>query len=108
MKLPNGQQALVDIRKIGDYCLSETHPRGKYRARVFRSVLGLTSAEAYELRAALTRAALEGEAHARESDEYGIRYSVDFEFARAGRRGTVRSLWIVRAGVPRLTSCFVL
>lgn len=108
MKLPNPHQALIDIRKISEYCLSETHPRGTFRARAFRSVLEVTAADAEELRCALVRAALEGEAHARESDEFGIRYSLDFEFVHAGRRGIVRSLWIVRAGVPRLTSCFVL
>jgi hypothetical protein len=45
-----------------------------------------------------------------ESDEYGNRFTVDFELNRGNRRIAVRSAWIVLQGEmePRLTSCFVL
>jgi hypothetical protein len=40
MKLPNGERAVVDIRKLRDYCLSAKHRRGRHKARVFEAALG--------------------------------------------------------------------
>jgi hypothetical protein len=40
MKLPNGDQAVVDIAKLRDYCLNKDHLRGRHKARVFAAVLG--------------------------------------------------------------------
>jgi Domain of unknown function (DUF4926) len=34
--LPNGDRAILDIRKLEDYCLSPSHPRGRHNTRVFR------------------------------------------------------------------------
>ena len=48
MKLPNGDHALVDIRKLLEYCLNPQHPRGRNKARVFASV-GIREADAEEL-----------------------------------------------------------
>jgi Domain of unknown function (DUF6883) len=39
--LPNPDQAVLDIRKIEDYCLNPLHPRGRHKARVFREALDL-------------------------------------------------------------------
>jgi hypothetical protein len=108
--LPGRQRAIVDIAKLRDYCLSLTHVRSRHKARVFDAVLGLTSSDAELLRERLIHAALEGDAITGASDEYGNRYTIDFEMTRGARRATIRSAWIVRQGdfVPRLTSCFVL
>ena len=110
MKLPNAQSAVVDFQKLRDYCLSTTHPRGRHKARVFQSSLGLTAADAEELRAALLAAARTDEAIATDADDFGQRYVVDFTLSRAERTARIRSSWIVRVGedIPRLTSCFVM
>jgi hypothetical protein len=110
MKLPGGENAIVELATLAIYCLSPVHPRGQYKARVFASVLGLTPLDTDLLREELLRAAREDDAIARESDEYGERYTVDFGLARGDRHATVRSTWIVRYSepVPRLTSCYVL
>ena len=50
MKLPNCQRAVVDIEKLRDYCLSTEHPRGRHKARVFATTLGLTADNAELLR----------------------------------------------------------
>jgi hypothetical protein len=109
-KLPNAENAIVEVRKLRDYCLSSDHPRGRHKARVFASALGLTADDAEELREALLSAALSGEADSTEEDEYGKRYVLDFEMKTDAGTVTVRSGWIVRRGedVPRFTSCFVL
>ena len=46
MKLPNAERASIAIEKLRDYCLNADHPRGKHKARVFLSALGLTSEHA--------------------------------------------------------------
>jgi Domain of unknown function (DUF6883) len=110
MKLPGGKNAVVEIAKLRDYCLSPAHPRGRHKARVFAAIIGLTESDAEYLRAALVRAAIEGEATVVDADQYGQRYTIDFELARGERRGRIRSAWIIRRGesVPRFTSCYVL
>lgn len=55
MKIPNADKAVVDIQKLTDYCLSHEHPRGKHKARMFLSALGVTTVYAGELRDALLR-----------------------------------------------------
>jgi len=110
MHLPNGDRAIVDIRKLADYCLNPSHPRGRHKARVFAATLGLTQANAEILRAALLAAAREADAVPGNSDDYGDRYTVDFQLEYGGRIARIRSAWIVfhRESSPRLTSCFVL
>ena len=109
MRLPGGSDAIVEIEKLRDYCLDPQHPRGRHKAKVFASALGLTQADAAFLRDALLRAAREADALPGGSDEYGDRYALDLELERGGRRAIVRSAWILRRGemAPRLTSCFV-
>src|ERR1700756_4648521 len=48
--LPNGDRAIVDIRKLADYCLNPSHPRGRHKARVFRQAAGLQQGDAAWLR----------------------------------------------------------
>ncbi len=108
MKIPGGERAVVDIAKLRDYCLNEQHARGRHKARVFASVLGLTAADADVLRQALLTAGLEGALEG-ERDDYGQRYVVDLEVRGPRGRAKVRSSWIVLHGedFPRLTSCYV-
>jgi hypothetical protein len=110
MTLPGGDNAIVDIAKLRDYCLDPQHPRGRHKARVFAATLGLAQTDAEFLREELLRVAREADALVGESDEYGDRFTVDFELNRGTRRAVVRSAWIVVRGetVPKLTSCFVL
>ena len=110
MKMPNGDRAVVDEAKLRDYCLSTFHPRGRHKARVFRSVMGITDHHVPLLRDALLAAAAREEAQTGDVDEYGQRYSVDFDVTGPTGAGRVRSTWIVLSteDFPRLTSCYVL
>jgi len=109
MRLPNGECAIVDIRKLQGYCLNTHHLRGRNKARVFASI-GIREANSEELRAALLAAAVKTEARLGIANRYGQRYIVDFDLVRQGRIVSIRSTWIVRTGedLPRLTSCYVL
>ena len=98
------------MQKLRGYCLNPDHPRGKHKARVFASALGLTVEDSEELRQALLTAAISSEAIPLEEDEYGQRYVLDFEMSTETESATVRNGWIVRRGedFPRFTSCWVL
>ena len=58
MKLPNAEQAIVDIAKLRDYSLDATHEEGKHKARVFAAALGLDRGAADWLRTMLLAAVL--------------------------------------------------
>jgi hypothetical protein len=109
MLLPNREQAVVDLTKLSDYCLNPEHPRGRHKARVFASALGLTLADAESLRAMLLLVVLDHEAIPTLGDVYGQRYVLDFMMEGDDAEVVVRSCWIVRTGedFPRLTSCYV-
>jgi hypothetical protein len=100
---------VVDLKKLRDYCLSASHPRGRHKARVFRSRLGLTAADAELLRQALLDAAQLHQPDLRrtEHDYYGQRYVLDFEMSTPAGSAIVRSTWIVRSGedVLRFVTC---
>ena len=110
MKLPNGERAVVDLVKLVQYCLNTAHPRGKHKARVFASALGLGTEQAERLRDALLAAARKSEALVAETDAFGHRYVLNLNMDGPAGPVEVRSVWIVRAGedFPRLVSCFVM
>ena len=96
MKLPNAGRAIIDLRKLRDYCLSPTHRYGRHKARLFANVLGVTVADIDLLHSALLTAAKDRDAIATRDNGFGQLYEV--EFGMVGHRGsaTVLSIWIVR------------
>lgn len=110
MKLPNAERAVVDVRKLRNYCLNADHPRGQHKARVFKSAVGWTADQADDVRHTLLEAALREDATLLGADDYGQRYALDFAVQAAGGMATIRSLWIIRHGedFPRFASCYVL
>lgn len=56
MKVPGAECAVVDIRKLSNYCLDPTHAEGKHKARLFAAALGMTVSDAADLRDALLEA----------------------------------------------------
>src|ERR1041384_8317320 len=109
MKLPNGNRAIVAIRKLRDYCLNPDNPRGAGKARVFARALGFTASNASALRDKLMEIAASEEVREGELDLYGQRYTIDFDMETDAGRARIRSGWIVLHGelTPRLTTCYV-
>lgn len=108
--LPNSNHLIFDLRKIEDYGLSLTHPRGRHKARVFREALGLSQSDARWLQGAILEAARHAEAIELEADAMGRRWRMDIPVTRHGLQAVVRTLWIVRVGesFPRFVTCWVL
>jgi hypothetical protein len=115
MKLPNAENAVVDIAKLRDYCLNSNHPEGKHKARVFREKLGIGRNDADLLRQWISEAILTEEAKEQKPTAYGRRFVLDFprrvdeQFKYVLSFVTVRSAWIIRndEDFPRLTTCFI-
>jgi hypothetical protein len=110
MKLPNPDQAIVDMQKLVGYCLNSDHSDGQHKAKVFRSALDLGIAEAEELQNALLQAVKLYDATPGKSNQQGQKYTIDFPLVRLDKRALIRSAWIVRheENFPRLVTCYVL
>jgi hypothetical protein len=110
VKLPNGDQATLDSRKVIDYCLNPDHEEGQHKARVFQSILGLTLNNADLLLEALRNAAATGEATLGRKDRYGQRYVIDSPFTGPSGAAMIRSAWIIGSNetMPRMVTCYIL
>jgi Domain of unknown function (DUF6883) len=108
--MPNCNRAIIDLRKIEGYCLDPAHPRGRHKARVLRSALGLGQPEAVWLRDALLQGARTNAAERLDIDMWGSRWRIDVPIRRHEKHAVVRTLWLVRTGedVPRFLTCWVL
>jgi hypothetical protein len=73
-RLPNSENAILDIRKIADYCLSPVHPRGRHKARLFRDLLGINQSDASWLWETLLESVQHNDAFEIATDVYGSRW----------------------------------
>ena len=110
MAMPHAERAIVDIRKLRDYCLNLLHDEGPHKARLFTTALAMTADDAEDLRALLLQAVKTTDAQLGRRDVYGQRYTVDILLEWRGRRAMVRSGWIIEhnSDTPRLTTCYPL
>src|SRR5690606_30105208 len=110
MKLPNVDNAYIDLRKLTEYVLDPDNPRGQHKARVFEAALGITKENAEALKKAILESIRSAEAVRGEKDFYGQRYTVDCKIVTDIGEALVRTGWIIRRDedIPRLTTCFVL
>ena len=110
MLIPNAENAVVDIRKLRDYCLNPEHDDGKHKARLFSSKLGMTADDAEQLRQILLEIVKTHSAQLGRQDEFGQRYTKDFQIEWQNRIGIIRSAWIIEhdSDIPRLTTCYPL
>jgi uncharacterized protein DUF6883 len=108
--LPHFERAIVDIRKLSEYCLNPAHPRGRHKARVFLETLGINQDDADWLKQILLDGVRQREAVGLEADPFGSRWRVDIPIARHESRVVLRTLWIIKTGeeMPRFVTCWVL
>src|SRR4051812_7751994 len=98
MRLPNGDRAVVEPRKLTDYCLSPTHPIGKHKARLFADATGIVLKDWELLNAALLRAAEVGEALPTDRTPFGQKYEITFNLTGPGGRSAV----VLAPGLPAM------
>lgn len=101
---------IITVEKIRDYCLNEDHPRGKYKARVFKSVLKIERKDAEYLRKLILKIVNEHEVVETFRDDYGVRHYVDFRCYVNDRSSLIRTYWISKYSekFPRFVSCYII
>ena len=85
MKIPNAECAIVEIRKLRDYCLNSQHRKEKDKARLFAALLGMSANDAEEFRNVLLDVVKKQDAQLGEKNAYGQRYTLDFTLNWAGK-----------------------
>jgi len=109
MRLPHGSRAILDVRKLEDYCLDPRHPRGRHKARIFQAALDLERSDAAWLRDVLLSAARSSEQFRRSARAWGTEWRADISITRHRMNAIVRTVWLVRTGetLPRFITCWV-
>jgi len=107
--LPNYENAIIDVAKLRDYCLNPFHPRGKHKAKVFKSALDLNEKGAEKLEQYIRDALFSSEVLETSIDQHGKRYIVDVVVKKEFANVVIRTAWIIKANesVPRLVTCYV-
>ena len=110
MQLPNRANTYVSPKKLREYLLSDSHPVGRFKAKVFTS-LGFTEQHLNDLREGLLAIAYMNEVREERQGSYGRKYVLDG--ALPTPRGTllqIRTVWMIDAGedAPRFVTAYPL
>lgn len=108
--LPNAQNVVISNAKFDSYALSFESPRGKDKARVFKSALGYTKEnyKEYGLLDQIHKGVLTTPAIFKGDLGHGPRYEVDIPVTGPNNQThTVLTAWIIDEKGTRLTSAYV-
>ncbi len=110
VKIPNAENAYVDLRKLRDYALNAEHRVGQHKARLFAALLGINADDAEALRDILLQTVQTHNAQIGIKDKHGQRYQLDFVLDWYDKKAIVRSAWNIRPNekFPRLVTCYPL
>jgi hypothetical protein len=108
MKLPNGDRAIIPIAKLLGYCLNPNHMKGKHKARVFKSALGITADNAEQLVQLIQLAAIQGEVVQSRTTDFGQELKLDWTIPGHDDL-QLRTIWIIPhdSADPQLVSAFI-
>lgn len=97
MKVPNHEKARIAPEKIRDYLLSDTHPIGRYKAEIFRS-LGYEASK-WDTLLKDIRQLLDVDAEEVGKTEYGRKFAVRGSIhGPNGRKADIVTVWMLRDG----------
>ena len=108
MKLLDGNRAEISRQKLIGYCLNSNHSRGKHKAKVFASALGITADNVDDLYHLIQAAAIEGEVIQQNTTEFGQQFKVDWMIPNTNQI-KLRTIWEINTtnSNPRLISAFI-
>lgn len=99
MKLPNRDQVVISKDKLLKYLLSETHPRGKSKARFFLKV-GFKQSNVQTLSKVLEGIARTAEVANKVSSTHGEKYVLNGNIKYSiGKTIKIRTVWIIDKGL---------
>jgi hypothetical protein len=108
-RLPRAESATIPTDKLVRYALSPEHPRGRHKARVFASALGITAADWRYLHDQILDAVPTAAVRSTRITPFGIAYEVVVPIdGLNGASLPVVTTWILAGDAPpRLTSTWV-
>ena len=110
MQLPHADKIKREqiVRKLEACSLNINHVRGKHKARLFRSILGITLENKEVFVEALLANVTTSEATLTKSDRYGRHYTIDFRLTTDIGSSMIRTAWIIGDDeqYPALTSTY--
>lgn len=107
--LPNYELAEIPDEKIYGYCLNSSHERGKYKARVFYQVFGISDNDGELLKSEIiSKLQVSKVTDIREND-HGTIYTVPLKICIFEKEVEIITAWIIRKNntVPQLITCYV-
>lgn len=109
LRLPRASKARIPTTKLTRYALDPVHERGRHKARVFASALGITAKDWRYLHDQILAALPDGEVRATRITPFGVAYEVLVIIdGLNGKTAPVITTWMVaRDAPPRLTSTWV-
>jgi Domain of unknown function (DUF6883) len=107
MKLPNRENAVVEDEKILDYLISEAHPIGRFKAKVFRR-LGFDETNVDLFRKCLKSIANAEEIISTRNTKHGVKYGVVGLLSGPTGQTMVLTVWIIEndTEIPRLVTAY--
>ena len=108
IRLPNRESAYVPEQKLTEYLLSETHPDGRSKARLFYAA-GFDMTKVNILEQGLISIAQTGHVEAVTTTVHGTKYVVDGTLTSPnGNLIQIRTVWIIDIGqyAPRLVTAY--
>jgi len=101
MKLPHAADVRIDERKVAGYLLSEAHPVGRFKARVF-AALGFEPSTTDAFIAELRRVAAEGEVATVVETGFGQKYTVPGDLRGPLGTAPVVTVWFLEPSQERV------
>lgn len=108
-RLPRGREAIIPTAKLVEYALDQEHPRGRHKARVFASALGIEQGDWRYLQAQVLEAVVDAPIRGTRITPFGVTYDVVVPVdGLNGATHPVATIWLVESDrPPRLVSIWV-
>jgi hypothetical protein len=109
MRLPGAERATIPTDKLVRYALDPAHPRGRHKARVFASALGIRKQDWRYLHDQILEALPDAPVRSMRITPFGVAYEVVVDVdGLNGAKMPVVTTWIIEGDAPpRLTSTWV-
>jgi len=109
LRLPRAHEATIPTGKLVGYVLDPGHERGRHKARVFASALGIAAGDWRYLHDRILEALPTGVVRGTRITPFGVAYEVLVVIdGLNGRTAPVVTTWMVeKDAAPRLTSAWV-
>ena len=108
-RLPRARHAVIPTIKLTGYVLDPEHPRGRHKARVFASALGIRKPDWRHLHGAILAGVAEAPVRGTRITAFGVLYDVlVLVDGLNGATKPVATIWMVEPDrPPRLVSAWV-